>query len=161
MKLIANIILFIIAIVLAILFLSPSILHKIFGAVRRDNTYKELSTSFYESALAIDIACNTVFSSLFNDWCLKKNSYPFGKRGESVSSVLGKNLVLGTLTKFGLGVSGLLDLIDVNHCYKNIEGTGFEHYPEPKKIPSYITIIVTLISIGILYSLFILCSIFI
>ena len=54
--------------------------------------------------------------------CLKsKKGYEFGKRKETISSVLGKNQRDKTLTFTGKAIAFILDKIDKNHCQKSID----------------------------------------
>ncbi|SDE79750.1 hypothetical protein SAMN05421544_12811, partial [Riemerella columbipharyngis] len=50
-----------------------------------------------------------------------ENGYPFGNEKETISSALGKNERMGTLTKTGRRLCWLLDKIDKDHCQKSIE----------------------------------------
>lgn len=79
----------------------------------------------YNSDLAISLdqygngLCQYFFSYIF----VKKEGYRFGNIDETISSVLGKNKKLGTLTFLGKGLAYVLDLIDPNHVEDSIDNT--------------------------------------
>jgi hypothetical protein len=84
-------------------------------------SFRRLDEQFLSIATSIDASGNVVCKDLFN-LCLKHASgYEFGKRKETISSVLGKNQRDNTLTGLGKGVAFILDIIDKNHCYKSID----------------------------------------
>lgn len=80
-------------------------------------------TGYYKSvAIDIDIMSNRAFRALWNATLVQKNKdyYQFGKYGETISSALGKNERLGTLSKTGKFLVSILNLIDKNHCKNSI-----------------------------------------
>lgn len=77
-------------------------------------------------AISIDQLGNVLMQHLLNALWLKKDGYPFGNRDETISSALGRNRQLGTLTPFGLAVDGFLDFIDPGHSLNSID-----YYIEP------------------------------
>lgn len=80
-----------------------------------------LERYFYWIAYAIDQLGNVVCQYLFN-WCLiSKAGYKFGLPDETVSSVLGKNYQLGTLTFAGRCLERFLHFLDENHSVDAIE----------------------------------------
>lgn len=79
---------------------------------------------FFEIAYALDVLGNAVCCELFNVVLLKHGSgYRFGRRAETISSVLGKNQQAGTLSATGQFFRKLIDRIDPvpNHCVRNIQ----------------------------------------
>ena len=81
-----------------------------------------LLTLGIETKLLIGGLVGTVVcKDLFNIALKNKGGYQFGKEGETLSSVLGKNQRNGTLTKVGLTLVFVLDKIDPNHCLKSID----------------------------------------
>jgi len=112
-------ILYIIAI---ILFVPISIIN--FFVVLFQYGYKwVVLTGYYRSnALDIDIMSNRAFRALWNATLVQKNKdyYQFGKIGETISSALGKNERLGTLSKTGKTLDWILNLIEKDHCKKSI-----------------------------------------
>jgi hypothetical protein len=60
------------------------------------------------------------FKTLFNKVLIVELGYKFGQENETISSVLGKNLQQGTLTKTGIIIVYILDKIDKNHVIKSI-----------------------------------------
>lgn len=76
---------------------------------------------FYRFALAIDQMGNVAMQDLFNDIFILKNGYKFGDVDETISSVLGKNERLLTLTLLGRIIVNILNFIDPNHSLNSIE----------------------------------------
>ena len=65
----------------------------------------------------LNIKGREVFNSLF----ILENGYQFGNGLESVSSVLGKNMMMGTLSPVGVLIVQLLNLFEPNHAVKSIK----------------------------------------
>lgn len=84
-------------------------------------SFKRLDEQFLSIATSVDASGNVVCKDLFNLILIKKGGYEFGKRKETISSVLGKNQRDGTLTGLGIWVANTLDRIDPNHCLKSID----------------------------------------
>lgn len=76
-----------------------------------------------ELALAEDCYGNKLLSPILNSLFINKSGYLFGNRRETISSVLGKNKVKGTLTFIGKSFDYILNIIDKNHSIKNIDYT--------------------------------------
>ena len=76
---------------------------------------------FFSSALSLDKWGNREFRAMLNRYLITKQGYKFGNPNETISSVLGKNLGTGTLTKHGIKLVKLLDILDKNHVQKSIE----------------------------------------
>ncbi len=75
-------------------------------------------------AVTIDFFGNIVCAELFNCVLITKDSfYSFGKRKETISSVLGKNEKLGTLSYLGKILCRILNKIDKGHTLNNIDET--------------------------------------
>ena len=69
---------------------------------------------FRSTALNLDIWANVEFRTFWNNHLIKnKTNHPFGKQGETISSVLGKNLLTNNLTKKG---KLLVYLLSKKHC---------------------------------------------
>jgi ADP-ribose pyrophosphatase YjhB (NUDIX family) len=79
-------------------------------------------------AISVDQLGNVIMQHLLNALWIKKGGYPFGNRDETISSALGRNKKLGTLTGFGKAIDGFLDLIDPNHSLNSID-----YYVEPSQ----------------------------
>lgn len=158
MKLIVNFLLFITSIILTLILFIPAIIHTIVGAIRYGNFYRRITYYFGNSAKSIDIMCNVLYASMLNDWFIKKNSYHYGKEGETVSSATGKNLYINGLTKWGIGLSGILDVLEKDHVIISVDDPVYETvYKYPEKISTKIKIISFIVFITILiasYKLF-------
>lgn len=75
-------------------------------------------------AIAIDQYGNGLSRHLFNQTLLKKNPvHKFGNIDETISSVIGKNKVAGTLTWLGRVVDRGLEFLDPNHSVNAIDTT--------------------------------------
>ncbi len=83
---------------------------------------KSLSLFFIELALVLDEAGNVVMQHLLNDTLLIKNkhTYFFGNKKETISSVIGKNELTGTLTSLGKALNAFLNLVDQGHSLNSI-----------------------------------------
>jgi hypothetical protein len=81
-----------------------------------------LSVYFLELALALDNAGNVLMQHILNDLLLVKNqkTYLFGNKMETISSVIGKNLLSHTLSKTGLALNAFLHWIDKDHSLNSI-----------------------------------------
>jgi 8-oxo-dGTP diphosphatase len=81
-----------------------------------------LSVYFLELALALDNAGNVLMQHVLNDALLIKNekTYLFGNKMETISSVIGKNLVTRTLSPLGLALNSFLHWIDKDHSLNSI-----------------------------------------
>lgn len=77
-------------------------------------------------AISIDQLGNVMMQHLLNAFWVKKGRYNFGNRDETISSALGRNKKLGTLTGFGNWIDRLLDALDPNHSLNSID-----YYIEP------------------------------
>lgn len=84
-------------------------------------SFKRLDQQFLSIATSVDASGNVVCKDLFSLILIQKGGYEFGKRKETISSVLGKNQRDGTLTGLGIWVANTLDKIDPNHCLKSID----------------------------------------
>lgn len=154
MKILINLVLFIVSIILAVLLFIPSVIHAIYDAIRFGSLQRRINYYFLSSAVAIDIMCNTAFSNLLNGWFLMKGGYHFGKRGETVSSALGKNQLLNKLTYLGKGLASILDLIQKDHCYISIDDNTYYSLPKVTKVKWYVTFSTLIIVVVILLSLY-------
>lgn len=83
--------------------------------------YKELDNYLFKCAIAEDQRGNTYLSKLFNDVLIKVGGHRFGNPDETISSVLGKNQLTGTLTVFGRALNWVLNKIEEDHSIKSIE----------------------------------------
>jgi 8-oxo-dGTP diphosphatase len=89
----------------------------------------------FRCALIDDIHGNTYLAKLFNDTLIKSKykviSYKFGNPRETISSVLGKNKQLNTLTWAGRLLDKILHAFDSNHSFKSVEEITIE-FPNKK-----------------------------
>jgi 8-oxo-dGTP diphosphatase len=69
-----------------------------------------------KTARSIDVFFNVVGSDIMIDTLIKKGGYKFGNPKETISSVIGKNDRMGTLTRLGRFIRWSLDKIEEDHC---------------------------------------------
>ena len=83
---------------------------------------KTLSLYFTEIALVLDEAGNVVMQHILNDFLLikKRDTYFFGNKKETISSVIGKNYLTQTLSPLGLALNSFLNFIDKGHSLNSI-----------------------------------------
>jgi len=74
-----------------------------------------------EIAVSVDQLGNVLMQHLLNALWVTKGGYRFGNRDETISSALGRNKTLGTLTGFGKFIDRVLDAIDENHTLDSID----------------------------------------
>ena len=83
--------------------------------------FKVTNGYFFKFALAIDQMGNVAMQDLFNAVLITKTGYKFGNEDETISSVLGKNERIMTLSNLGNLLVKLLNFIDKNHALNSIE----------------------------------------
>lgn len=94
----------------------------IFGSIAsRKKGKKQYRDYQLNLALAKDQYGNAVGQYMFNCVMITKEGYKFGNRDETISSVIGKNKVKGTLTGIGRALDYVLNVIDPNHSIKSID----------------------------------------
>jgi hypothetical protein len=81
---------------------------------------KNKSGYFKSSAINLDKFGNREFRTLFNKTLINNKGHKFGDIEETISSVLGKNQLTGTLTKCGSILVWVLDKIENDHALKSI-----------------------------------------
>lgn len=75
-----------------------------------------LNAFFMPVALSLDQLGNVWFAPLFNLVLRKKGGYEFGDPDQTISYVIGRNKLDGTLTAFGRLIYRGLNKIEENHC---------------------------------------------
>ena len=121
MSLLISFLLFCIAIVLLI-FTTPigffyALLRQLFF-----DKLKSLSVYFLEVAISIDNTGNVMMQHLLNDFLLikQKETYYFGNKKETISSVIGKNSLTNTLSPLGKALNAFLNWVDKDHSLNSI-----------------------------------------
>ena len=85
---------------------------------------KRIDNEFLAKAILEDKYCNEQDAELLTALFLTKNSiHKFGNKKETISSVLGKNLVAGTLTKKGFEICRILNDLQKNHVLISIDNS--------------------------------------
>ena len=111
-----NVLLFIVSIILLTLFSFWSVLIATEKIIRG----KATDSYFFECAIAVDVLGNIMGQHLWNSIFIADEGYQFGKRGETMSSVLGKNKRDNTLITLGKTLANILDTFQKNHCLISI-----------------------------------------
>jgi len=123
-KLVLNLLLVLIALTLLKYLLIPALIFTLVVAFFKrkvGNGFLNISQYFREVAVSIDQLGNVVCSDLFDVMLIKKGGYRFGNPDETISSVLGKNQKLNTLSKIGKVVNWILSKIEKDHSLISIE----------------------------------------
>jgi hypothetical protein len=76
---------------------------------------------FRDSAITLDKLANREFRTLWNRVLIVRGGYSFGKENETISSALGRNVLLGSLTRSGKVLVWILNQLDENHCLNSIK----------------------------------------
>ncbi|WP_298473046.1 hypothetical protein [uncultured Maribacter sp.] len=115
-----GILLFIISV---ILFLITGPLGLIYGFCHKlfKNGIIGIGEYLLKIAISIDQLGNVLMQHLLNALWIKKGGYKFGNRDETISSAIGKNKQLNTLSSFGILIDKILDIIDPNHSLNSID----------------------------------------
>ena len=121
MSLFKSLLLFCIAFVL---FFTTAPIGFLYAVIRQSLVKRvhSLSVYFLELALALDNAGNVLMQHVLNDTLLIRNqkTYLFGNKMETISSVIGKNLVTHTLNPAGILLNTFLHRIDKDHSLNSI-----------------------------------------
>ena len=81
-----------------------------------DEKYGNTDGYWQSTAKNIDIWANKEFRATWNAKLIIPSGYKFGIEGETISSALGKNELMGTLTKEGEILVKILNKLEKNHC---------------------------------------------
>lgn len=95
----------------------------------------------FTSALDLDIYGNYAYRELWNAILINRHGYKFGRKGETISSALGRNQIKNDLTFIGWLLVYILWAIDVKywrkggHCLNSIMTKNeILQWAQPKKI---------------------------
>jgi len=83
--------------------------------------YKEWADWNKQLAIANDRYGNVLLKYASNMYVIEKDGYKFGNGKETISSVIGKNLVLNKLKKTGKIINSILNYLDSNHSIESID----------------------------------------
>jgi len=130
-KLIKSLVLFLIAGALSVVLLPlgiiwtiGEILVRIFSSAQKKSAFTKsiwfLTATLHSLALGLDQIGNAVCRDMFNRLLIEQDGYKFGKVQETISSVLGKNQILDTLSLWGWILVSILELFEEEHCIKSI-----------------------------------------
>lgn len=123
-KLLLNVVLVFIAVKLLKYLLVPAILVTLvisFFRTKVGNGFINVSDYLRSVAVSVDQLGNVVCKDLFDLVLIKKEGYKFGHPDETISSVLGKNQLLDTLTGVGKCLNAILSFIEKDHSVISIE----------------------------------------
>lgn len=138
-KLIKSLVLFWVAGILSVILLPlgiiwtvGEILVRTFSSSQKKSAFAKslwfLTATLHSLALWLDQIGNAVCRDIFNRLLIEKDGYKFGKVQETISSVLGKNQMLDTLSLWGWILVSILELFEEDHCLKSII-----YFPNEKK----------------------------
>ena len=109
---------------LGIIWTVGEILVRIFSSSQKKSACTKslwfLTATLHSLALWLDQIGNAVCRDLFNRLLIEEDGYKFGKVQETISSVLGKNQMLDTLSLWGWILVSILELFEEDHCIKSI-----------------------------------------
>ena len=106
-----------------------TIINRHYVAEKNGSTY-----GYWQStAKNIDIWANKEFRATWNAKLIIPSGYKFGIEGETISSALGKNELMGTLTKEGKILVKILNRLEKNHCILWIN-TEVGDWIDPRKL---------------------------
>jgi len=118
-------ILYIVALILAFILTPIGIIFTFIKSFYKNSfkdAIKNLNSQFRTIAISIDQYGNVVCKDLFNFTLITKESkHLFGNEDDTISKVIGYNKLDNTLSKTGIIVENILNLIDKNHSLKAIE----------------------------------------
>ncbi len=107
-----------------VLFLTTAPFGFLYAVIRQGIVKQVSSLAIYllELALALDNAGNVLMQHVLNDALLikKEETYYFGNKLETISSVIGKNSLTHTLSTAGKWLNRFLDWIDKDHSLNSI-----------------------------------------
>jgi hypothetical protein len=83
---------------------------------------KSLNVYFIEVALVLDEVGNVMMQHFLNDTLLitSTETYYFGNKSETISSVIGKNSLSNTLSPLGRALNSFLNFLDKDHSLNSI-----------------------------------------
>jgi hypothetical protein len=87
--------------------------------VKKHGFFRVMNDYWFTNALELDIFGNYTYRTTWNVLFRKNNGYKFGRRGETISSVLGKNQRDKTLTIVGWIMVGILWVADIRWIKKS------------------------------------------
>lgn len=122
-----GILLFLISIVLLVITGPVGFVYGLFHSLFSKG-FRGLGEYLLKIAISIDQLGNVQMQHLLNVLWIKKEGYKFGNRDETISSALGRNNKLGSLSGFGKAIDQFLDFIDPNHSLNSID-----YYIEPSE----------------------------
>lgn len=89
---------------------------KLFVESHFDRAFVYIGDMFLSMAKSVDKFGNVVCAPLFNDTLILKSSeHKFGLADETISEVIGYNLLSETLSKTGMILNDILNFIDKDH----------------------------------------------
>ena len=117
---------------LGIIWTVGEIIVRIFTSEQKKSAFAKsiwfLTATLHSLALWLDQIGNAVCRDMFNRLLIEQDGYKFGKVQETISSVLGKNQMLDTLSLWGWILVSILELFEEDHCIKSII-----YFPNEKK----------------------------
>lgn len=120
-----GIILFLVAIFLTVILFPLGVAYELFKIfyIALSSLTQRIHQYFKALAISIDQLGNVALQALLNDTLITNSGYKFGNPDETISSVIGKNKLAGTLSPIGHKLDRVLDKFDnsKNHSINSIE----------------------------------------
>ena len=119
-----GLVLFIVAVLLSLVCLPVGLVYGFFRLwVKADfrQWFSKFGKYLFVIAVSIDQLGNVIMQELFDDLLIKPYGYKFGNEDETISSVIGKNKLMNTLTRAGKLLDWILNIFEKDHSVKNIE----------------------------------------
>jgi len=120
-----SILLSILSLILFVILSFIDLIFLMFKDAKKRKWYQLIDGRAFNKAFNVDVFGNYQFKELWN-WALTKDhGYSFGVIGETISSALGKNVKLKTLSNTGWLLCYIIDFIDVSKWKSGFKGNGF------------------------------------
>lgn len=124
-NLLKNILIFFISILLLLIIGLSGSIYTVFYSLfncKKINFFNYWSNIFYFLSVGVNKIGNVLLSSFLNKYAIINKNYPFGNINHTISHVLSYNLTKekNNLTKFGLFIVSIIEIIDHNHMKKSI-----------------------------------------
>jgi 8-oxo-dGTP diphosphatase len=119
-----GVLLFIVSFILSAILLPIGFVYgfiKTFYNTRLNRALRDINLKFWAMGVSADQFGNVVCKELFNATLITSNSiYLFGNEDETISSVIGRNLKAGTLSKTGKILNSILNFFQKDHAINSI-----------------------------------------
>lgn len=112
-KILGNFLLEWIATGLLVLVMPLNFLAELIGVIRKRGVIRAWSRESFNNAFSVDVFGNEHYATLWNLVFKRRGGYEFGKKGETISKAMAKNMKLGKLSIIGWIVAFFINVADV------------------------------------------------